>query len=699
MQKLVIAVLVLTSAITVASGAERFDPAACAKAVAPFVDDDTTFVGHADVTRIDVNAAFDHIAKVIETSATGHDDLEKLRKKIRDKLSKSRETAAKWLADFTSAGGRDIYLLVGQSATFPGIAFTLVAPVGAGADERALAGLLCSGRADGAASRPADISDPTQAKVVWEKIDGAIVAGSLATLQKFRKAAPDSQPAIAERSAEAFAAAGDSAAQVLVIRSMVNSALANLTLFTLAEELATRPTSPLAKDLRWAAVGIDAPPKHALRMVIQAHSPRAATKLRATIADLLERAAERDGEGAILGSGESVTMLTPRAVGDRLELTLDSEQLDQLLGPAALRVASLIEGGPSTGDLRVAIETNRGTIHLKLFADKTPLTCANFVNLAKRGYYDELTFHRVIKNFMIQGGCPIGNGRGTPGYRFEDEFVPELRHSKPGILSMANAGPGTNGSQFFITHKPTPHLNDRHTVFGEVVDPGDQGVVNEIVKGDRIKRVTVEGDADTLLAKMKDRVEQWNKVLDAKDAGPASGEVRALIETSKGKIRLRLFADQTPLTCANFINLAQRGYYDGLKFHRVIRNFMIQGGCPLGTGSGGPGYKFEDEFVRSLRHNKPGILSMANSGPATNGSQFFITHVPTPHLDGKHTVFGEVVDQTDQKVVNAIVKGDQILRVTIEGDLTGLETKMKDRVDQWNAILGKKFTHLRPAKW
>ncbi|PCI30454.1 MAG: peptidylprolyl isomerase, partial [SAR324 cluster bacterium] len=109
-------------------------------------------------------------------------------------------------------------------------------------------------------------------------------------------------------------------------------------------------------------------------------------------------------------------------------------------------------------------------------------------------------------------------------------------------------------------------------------------------------------------------------------------DLKAIMETSKGTIRLTLFADQTPITVANFVNLIQRGYYDGLNFHRVISDFMVQGGCPQGTGTGGPGYNFPDEFVPALRHDRPGILSMANAGPGTNGSQFFITHLPTPHL-------------------------------------------------------------------
>lgn len=168
----------------------------------------------------------------------------------------------------------------------------------------------------------------------------------------------------------------------------------------------------------------------------------------------------------------------------------------------------------------------------------------------------------------------------------------------------------------------------------------------------------------------------------------SESNLTATIETNKGNIRLRLFDGKTPLTVANFVNLAQRGFYKGLNFHRVINDFMIQGGCPQGTGTGGPGYRFEDEFVSDLHHDKPGILSMANAGPGTNGSQFFITHVATPWLDNNHTVFGEVVSEEDQKVVNAIVQGDQIINITIDGDTTELMNRMKHKVDQWNAILG-----------
>ena len=169
-----------------------------------------------------------------------------------------------------------------------------------------------------------------------------------------------------------------------------------------------------------------------------------------------------------------------------------------------------------------------------------------------------------------------------------------------------------------------------------------------------------------------------------------AGELVAVIYTNKGKIRFKLFQDKTPLTVANFVNLAQRNFYNDLTFHRVLSDFMVQGGCPLGSGTGGPGYSFQDEFVDDLQHDKPGILSMANSGPDTNGSQFFITHLATPWLNHHHTVFGEVVSSEDQEVVNSITQDDQINSITIEGDCSKLTEQSKSHIDKWNQILDQR---------
>ena len=158
----------------------------------------------------------------------------------------------------------------------------------------------------------------------------------------------------------------------------------------------------------------------------------------------------------------------------------------------------------------------------------------------------------------------------------------------------------------------------------------------------------------------------------------------ATFDTDRGPIKVELRPEQAPLTVASFVNLARRGFYDGLNFHRVIDDFMIQGGCPQGTGTGGPGYKFEDEARNGLTHQR-GVLSMANAGPNTNGSQFFITHVATPWLDGKHTVFGKVVEGMD--TVDAVRQGDRIKSVTIEGDAEAVLAAKADRVGEWNRVL------------
>lgn len=167
----------------------------------------------------------------------------------------------------------------------------------------------------------------------------------------------------------------------------------------------------------------------------------------------------------------------------------------------------------------------------------------------------------------------------------------------------------------------------------------------------------------------------------------------AIIDTSKGEIRVELNARAAPTTVANFTNLAMRGFYDGLTFHRMERNFMVQGGDPLGTGTGGPGYRFRGEVV--LNHNQPGIISMANSGPGTDGSQFFLTHLATPHLNGLHSVFGKVV--SGMPVVHQLRRRDVINSIVIEGDTTALFARKQSQLDEWNAVLDAEYPDLRPA--
>ena len=163
--------------------------------------------------------------------------------------------------------------------------------------------------------------------------------------------------------------------------------------------------------------------------------------------------------------------------------------------------------------MKAEIKTNKGTISLDLFKDKAPLTVANFANLANRGYYDDLSFHRVIDDFMVQGGCPLGTGTGGPGYEFKDEFHSELKHDKGGILSMANSGPGTNGSQFFITHIATPWLDNNHTVFGSVTDKESQDVVHTINQGDMIESIKIDGSSPSE-KEIIETIQIWNDILD-----------------------------------------------------------------------------------------------------------------------------------------------------------------------------------------
>ena len=168
-------------------------------------------------------------------------------------------------------------------------------------------------------------------------------------------------------------------------------------------------------------------------------------------------------------------------------------------------------------------------------------------------------------------------------------------------------------------------------------------------------------------------------------------KMKVKIITAKGDVNINLLPDKSPVTVANFVNLAKKGYYDGLKFHRVIDNFMAQGGDPTGTGMGGPGYRFEDEVNNGLNFSKAGKLAMANAGPGTNGSQFFITTVPTEWLNGNHTIFGEVVSDADLAVVKKLSNGDVMTKVVVEGDIDAFLKTQKNRVDSWNKTLKQNF--------
>ncbi len=330
------------------------------------------------------------------------------------------------------------------------------------------------------------------------------------------------------------------------------------------------------------------------------------------------------------------------------------------------------------------IETERGDIVVELFADRVPRTVNSFVFLAQEGFYDNTTFHRVIPGFMAQAGDPTGRGTGSPGYRFADEFDPTLGHDRVGMLSMANSGPGTNGSQFFITFGPTTWLDDQHTVFGQVIgglevlytiSPRDPQAAT--TPGDLIETISIAAldappvselpahEAVTVPSNVAARHNLY--------AQPPALQIEegrtytARIETAKGAIVVELDAGAAPLTVNNFVALVRAGFYDGIVFHRVEPGFVIQGGDPLGSGQGGPGYVLPAEI--ELLHTE-GAIAMArlpdqgNPRRMSSGSQFYITLEATPMLDGQYTVFGYVIEGMD--VVQSIEIGDVIASITIQ---------------------------------
>ncbi len=329
------------------------------------------------------------------------------------------------------------------------------------------------------------------------------------------------------------------------------------------------------------------------------------------------------------------------------------------------------------------IVTEKGEVVLELYADRVPATVNNFVFLAREGFYDNTTFHRVIPGFMAQGGDPTGTGTGGPGYSFADEFDPGLAHDRVGVLSMANAGPGTNGSQFFITFTATPWLDDRHTVFGHVIDGLDvlfslreRDPQTATTPGDRIVtiRITESGTppvsalpANTEIAMPEEPAARYELYVQPPDMtiDPAK-TYAATIKTAKGEIVVALDAQAAPLTVNNFVFLARAGFFDGITFHRVEPGFVIQGGDPLGSGQGGPGYLIPAEI--GLPH-EVGSIAMArlpdqgNSRRMSSGSQFYITLSATSQLDGAYTVFGKVT--SGMEVVQSIAVGDIIESVTI----------------------------------
>ncbi len=329
------------------------------------------------------------------------------------------------------------------------------------------------------------------------------------------------------------------------------------------------------------------------------------------------------------------------------------------------------------------LRTELGDIVIELFADKAPVTVNNFVFLAREGFYDDTTFYGVAPGEFAWAGDPTGLGEGGPGYVFASEIHPELSHDRLGRVSMVNNAPDTNGSQFLITMGPLLMVDNSFPIFGQLIEGLDvllsltpRNPYAAETPGDRIEAVLIE-ELDSPPVSRLPAPEEI--IVPAEIVGRQGLYLRrpemeidpereyvATIETEKGEIVVALNAEVAPITVNNFVFLAQRGFYDGLTFHRVEPNFVIQGGDPLGSGQGGPGYVLPPEI--ELTHEQ-GVIAMARLGDQNNprrmssGSQFYLTLAPAHHLDGAYTVFGELLEGMD--VVQSIAIGDVIERVTI----------------------------------
>ncbi len=344
------------------------------------------------------------------------------------------------------------------------------------------------------------------------------------------------------------------------------------------------------------------------------------------------------------------------------------------------------------GKIYVAtLQTEKGDIVVQLFADRAPVTVNNFVFLARQGFYDGTTFHRVIEGFMAQGGDPTGTGTGGPGYTFGDEIDPQLRFDRAGLLAMANAGPETNGSQFFITYAPLPHLNGRHTIFGQVVEGMEVALAltprdpsqNPDFEGDALERVIIEEVAQSLLPPptatpqlVRPQVEP-GRPLAALPVGDRQNlytgmpemalqpgrQYRARLSTTKGEFIIALEPESAPYNANNFVVLAELGYYDGFPINLVDPQGVVITGSPGGYVESDIGYTLPDEVGLSNLRGAVGFWFRMDLF-APSGSELYILTSDQTNLDGLYTVFGQVVE--GMEVVDSLTTADFIETISIE---------------------------------
>ena len=344
-----------------------------------------------------------------------------------------------------------------------------------------------------------------------------------------------------------------------------------------------------------------------------------------------------------------------------------------LLAIAALMMLALVGCG-NAGDpdgVNVGFETTHkavieiedyGTIELDLYGKIAPVTVVNFETLANSGFYDGLTFHRIIEGFMMQGGCPNGNGTGDAGKNITGEFSDngvenKISHVR-GVISMARSGHqyydyyyyNTASSQFFITHgDASASLDGKYAAFGVVTSGMD--VVDDVCTG-----VTPTDNNGTVSKEEQPVIKSVRVTCVSDEFKPkepvATHEATIEIE-GYGTIKMDLYGNVSPITVENFVKLAKEGFYDGLTFHRIIKDFMMQGGCPKGDGTGDSGTDIKGEFLANHVYNNRishvrGVVSMARGEePNTGSSQFFIVHKDSPHLDYNYAAFGMVTEGMD----------------------------------------------------
>ncbi len=371
---------------------------------------------------------------------------------------------------------------------------------------------------------------------------------------------------------------------------------------------------------------------------------------------------ETEETGEEVGAGEELQW------DSRPELTLDLENV---------YIATLI--------------TEKGNVTIELFSQGAPITVNNFVFLAEQGFYDDTTFHRVLPGFMAQGGDPTGTGSGGPGYQFEDEIIHGVTFNQEGLLAMANGGPGTNGSQFFITYDATPHLNGLHTIFGKVIEgmdviialtPRDPAEAPDF-PGDRLIRVEIEVVEHSQLPTP-------TPVTDAVIPVPADGrplaeippaeredlyngmpemvidldkEYSTTIETSKGAILVELEPLLAPVSVNNFIVLANLGYWDGFPISNAQPGTFFVTGSPGSRPDSDIGYTLPSENESAATTGALGYWFRSDV-LASSGSQIFILLADQPGMDDFFTIFGYVTDGFE--VAEALTVEDQIIRITVD---------------------------------